>query len=49
MMNRFLTWLEQFGAALFDARIERDIRARELDRHAEEAIRAFRDGRTTEI
>jgi hypothetical protein len=39
-LAEFRSWFEQFDAALFDSRIERDILAGKLDRFAAEALQA---------
>ena len=48
-LDRFRDWFEQFDAARFDAKIERDIRAGKLDRLADEAREDFRSGRAREL
>jgi hypothetical protein len=45
----FRAWFEQFDAALFDSRLEHDLRAGQLRHYAAEALRAFHEGRTKEI
>jgi hypothetical protein len=42
----FRAWFEQFEAALFDRRIERDAASGKLDRFADEALADHREGRT---
>ena len=42
-------WYEQFDAQLWDRQVEADVAAGRLDDLAEEAIRAFRNGETTEL
>jgi hypothetical protein len=46
---RFRAWFEQFEAARFDRRIERDAKAGRLDQLAEQAIADFRAGRAREL
>jgi hypothetical protein len=46
---RFRDWFEAFDAARFDQKIERDTRAGKLDRLAEEALKAHRQGNTREL
>jgi hypothetical protein len=41
-LSKFRVWFDEFDAARFDARIERDIAAGRLDRLAGEAVREFR-------
>ncbi|MGD0025814.1 MAG: hypothetical protein ABSC37_14540 [Xanthobacteraceae bacterium] len=45
----FRAWFEQFEAARFDRKIERDVKAGKLDRLAHEAIDDFRKGRAREL
>jgi hypothetical protein len=45
----FRTWFEEFEAARFDERIERDAKAGRLDRLAEQALADFRAARTREL
>jgi hypothetical protein len=45
----FRAWFEQFEAARFDQRIERDAKAGRLDRLAEQALVDFRAGRAREL
>jgi hypothetical protein len=44
-LARFRAWFEEFEAARFDQRIERDAKAGKLDRLAEQALVDFRSGR----
>jgi hypothetical protein len=37
-LSRFRRWFEEFDAARFDARVERDARSGKLDRLADEAL-----------
>jgi hypothetical protein len=46
---RFRAWFEEFEAARFDDRIERDAKAGRLDQLAERALSNFRDGRAREL
>jgi hypothetical protein len=48
-LARFRAWFEAFDTQRFDAAIERDVRAGELDAHAEEALAAHRAGRSREL
>jgi hypothetical protein len=48
-LDRFRVWFEEFQAARFDARIERDARDGKLDRLAEEAIAEHRRSGTHEL
>jgi len=46
---RFRAWFEEFEAARFDQRIERDAKAGKLDQLAEQALADFRAGRAREL
>jgi hypothetical protein len=46
---RFRAWFEEFEAARFDDRIERDAKAGRLDHLAEQPLSDFRDGRAREL
>jgi hypothetical protein len=48
-LARFRTWFEEFDAARFEEKIERDARAGKLDRLADEAVADFRKGRAREL
>ncbi len=48
-LARFRAWFENFDAARFDAKIERDAHSGKLDRLADEALREFRSGRVREL
>lgn len=48
-LARFRTWYEQFDAALFDAKIERDAKSGALDRALAKSEEDFRAGRFREI
>jgi hypothetical protein len=46
---RFRAWFEEFDAAKFDRKIERDAYAGRLDQLAEQALADFRQGRAREL
>jgi hypothetical protein len=46
---RFRAWFEEFQAASFDQRIERDAKAGRLDQLAEQALADFKAGRAREL
>jgi hypothetical protein len=46
---QFRSWFEEFDAARFDQRIERDAKEGKLDRLADQAIDDLRNGRTREL
>jgi hypothetical protein len=48
-LAQFRAWFEEFEAARFDERIERDAKAGKLDQLADQAIADFRAGRTREL
>ena len=48
-LARFRAWFDTFDAARFDQRIERDANEGNLDRLAQQALAAHRDGRTREL
>lgn len=48
-LARFRAWFEAFEAKVFDDKIEADALSGRLDRLAEEALKAHRDGRTREL
>jgi hypothetical protein len=48
-LARFRRWFEEFEAARFDAKIERDARSGKLDRLAQEALADMRAGRAREL
>ena len=48
-LARFRRWFEEFDAARFDARIERDAASGKLDRLADEALTDMRAGRAREL
>ncbi len=45
----FRAWFEEFDAARFDQKIERDAQAGRLDRLADQAVDDFRKGRAREL
>ena len=46
---KFRAWFEEFDAARFDQKIERDAKAGKLDRMADQAVDDFRKGRAREL
>lgn len=46
---RFRAWFEQYEAARFDDKIERDAKSGRLDRLAEQALADHRNGRSREL
>jgi hypothetical protein len=48
-LARFRAWFDQFDAARFDEKIERDAKAGKLDRLADEAVGDYRKGRAREL
>ena len=48
-LARFRAWFEEFEAARFDERIERDSKTGRLDRRADQALADFRAGRAREL
>ena len=46
---KFRAWFEEFDAARFDRKIERDAKAGKLDRLGDQAIDDFRKGRAREL
>jgi hypothetical protein len=48
-LERFRLWFDEFDAARFDAKIERDVKDGKLDRLAEAAMEDFRKGRAREL
>lgn len=48
-LAKFQAWYEEFSAALFDAKIERDVANGKLDSLAADAIADFRAGRAREL
>jgi hypothetical protein len=48
-LAKFRAWFEEFEAACFDEKIERDAKAGRLDRLAEQALPDFRAGRAREL
>ena len=47
--DRFRAWFDEFQAARFDQRIERDAEAGKLDGLAEEAVAEYRQGSAREL
>jgi hypothetical protein len=43
-LAEFRVWFEEFDAARFDQKIERDAKAGKLDRMADQALEEFRKG-----
>jgi hypothetical protein len=48
-LAKFRAWFEEFQERAFDEQIERDAKAGKLDKLAEEALRAHREGRSREL
>jgi hypothetical protein len=48
-LAEFRAWFEEFEAARFDEKIERDAKAGRLDRLANQAVADFRAGRVREL
>jgi hypothetical protein len=48
-LAKFRAWFDAFQAQSFDEQIERDAKAGKLDKFAEEALRAHREGRSREL
>jgi hypothetical protein len=48
-LAKFHAWYEEFSAALFDAKLERDSLNGKFDKLAEKAIEDFRAGRSREL
>ena len=48
-LDRFRAWFDEFDAARFDAKIERDAQDGKLDGLADRAADDFRKGRTREL
>ena len=48
-LSRFRAWFDEFEAARFDQKIERDAKSGRLDRLAEQALADFRNGRAREL
>ena len=48
-LARLRAWFEEFDAARFDEKIERDAKAGKLDRLAEQALTDHRAGRSREL
>jgi hypothetical protein len=48
-LARFRAWFEEFDAVRFDEKIERDAKAGDLDRLAEQARADFNSGHASEL
>jgi len=48
-LDRFRAWFEEFQAAHFDHKIERDAQSGKLDRFADEAVADFRKGNARDL
>jgi len=48
-LAQFRAWFEEFDAARFDQKIERDIKAGKLEGLGDRALDDFRKGRTREL
>jgi hypothetical protein len=48
-LAKFRAWFEEFEAARFDRKIERDAKAGRLDKLAREALSEFRKGHAREL
>ena len=48
-LDRLRAWFEEFQAARFDEKIERDANSGKLDRLADQAVADFRQGRAREL
>jgi hypothetical protein len=48
-LSRFRAWFDEFDAARFDEKIERDATAGRLDRLADQALADHRKGRSREL
>jgi hypothetical protein len=48
-LAEFRAWFEEFDAARFDEKIERDAKSGRLDRQADQALDDFRKGRAREL
>jgi hypothetical protein len=48
-LEAFRAWFEEFDAARFDEKIERDMQSGKLDRLAEDALESHLAGQTREI
>jgi hypothetical protein len=47
--DRLRVWFEEFQAARFDEKIDRDVKAGKLDRLADQALDDHRKGRSREL
>jgi hypothetical protein len=48
-LAEFRAWFEEFDAARFDEKVERDAKSGRLDRQADQALDDFRKGRAREL
>ncbi len=48
-LARFRAWFDSFDAARFDQRIQQDASSGKLDRLAEQALAAHKNGKTREL
>jgi hypothetical protein len=48
-LDKFRAWFEEFQAAHFDQKIERDANSGKLDKMADRAVVDFRKGRAREL
>lgn len=48
-LDRLCAWFEEFQAARFDEKIDRDAKAGKLDRLADQALEDHRKGRSREL
>jgi hypothetical protein len=48
-LAKFRAWLDEYQERLFDEQIERDAKSGKLDKLAEEALRAHREGHSREL
>jgi hypothetical protein len=48
-LAEFRAWYEEFDAAVFDAKIERDAKNGRLDELAQQALKDYREGRATKL
>ena len=48
-LAKFRAWFESFDAALFDRKLEQDVKNGKLDKLADDAISDFKKGRSREL
>jgi hypothetical protein len=48
-LAKFRAWFEGFDAALFDRKVERDLKNGKFDKMADEAVADFKKGRSREL